>query len=146
MALKGMKMTMKGTGFRFGRAAALAAAVLMLFASAQAGEIVYEYAYVRILPDYAIYYVFDMDTMTVRQFRTNDSGALVGTFTGDMALGADICYRKDWHESFRPVSPGEMSMALITDYSGFTFEYTRTDASAAAAILEGGGYTDIRLE
>ena len=130
------------------RIAALAAAVLLLFAAFPAGAdgMVYEYAYVRMLPDYAIYYVFDMDTMTVKQFKSNDAGALSGTFTGDLVSGADIRYRKDWHESFRPVTPGDLSRALITDYSGFTFEYVLTDPAAAENLLKNGGYYDIRLE
>ena len=105
-----MKVSMMGVSSYGGkplyrRAAALAAVILALLGlfPAEADGTVYEYAYVRVLPDYAIYYVFDMDTMTVRQFKTNDAGALVGTFTGDPAVGADIRYRKDWYESFRPV-------------------------------------------
>ena len=130
------------------RAAALAAVILALLGlfPAEADGTVYEYAYVRVLPDYAIYYVFDMDTMTVRQFKTNDAGALVGTFTGDPAVGADIRYRKDWYESFRPVLPGDLSRALITDYSGFTFEYILTDPGAAAELMRTGGYYDIKLD
>ena len=130
------------------RIAALAAAFLALLAAYPAGAdgTVYEYAYVRVLPDYAIYYVFDMDTMTVRQFKTNDTGALVGTFAGDPVHGADIRYRQDWHESFRPVTPGDLSRVLITDFSGFTFEYVMTDPAAAANLMKNGGYYDIRLE
>ena len=128
--------------------AALAAAILSLFAVFPAGaeDTVYEYAFVRVLPDYAIYYVFDVDTMTVRQFKTNDAGALVGTFTGDPVFGADIRYSRDWHESFHPVTPGDLSRVLITDYSGFTFEYIQTDPFAAADLMKNGGYYDIRLE
>ena len=127
---------------------ALAAVILSLFAVFIAGaeDTVYEYAFVRVLPDYAIYYVFDVDTMTVRQFKTNDAGALVGTFTGDPVFEADIRYKKDWHESFRPVTPGNLSKVLITDYCGFTFEYVQTDPVAAANLLKTGGYYDIRLE
>ena len=111
-----------------------------------AEDAVYEYAFVRALPDYAIYYVFDLDTMTVRQFKTNDAGALVGTFTGDVVYGADIRYSRDWHEIFSPVSPGDLSRVLITDYSGFTFEYVLTDPGAAQVFLKNGGDYDIRLE
>lgn len=141
-------MYLGGGRIRYRRIAFLAAMILALAAAFPAGaeNTVYEYAYVRALPDYAIYYVFDMDTMTVRQFKTNDAGALVGTFTGDMAFGADIRYSRDWHESFFPVSPGDLSRAMITDYSGFTFEYILTDPAAAAELMKNGGYYDIRLE
>ena len=133
---------------RYRGAAFLAAVILALSAVFCAGaeNTAYEYAYVRVLPDYAIYYVFDLDTMTVRQFKTNDAGALVGIFTGDMAFGADIRYSRDWHESFVPVLPGDLSRTMITDYSGFTFEYTLTDPAAAANLMKNGGYYDIWLE
>ena len=133
---------------RYRLIAFLTALVLVLPAAFPAGaeETVYEYAYVRMLPDSAISDGFEMDTMTVRQFKTNDTVALVGTFIGDMAFGADIRYSKDWHESFFPVSPGDLSRAMITDYSGFTFEYMLTDPAAAARLMKNGGYCDIWLE
>ncbi len=113
---------------------------------AGAGGIEYDLAYVREMKDYSIYYLFDMDTHTLRQFRTNEAVALVGSFTGDPEGGMDIRFRQDWHEGLRAVSPGDRSRAVLTDFSGFTFEYVLTDVSRAAALLTGGGYTELRLE
>ncbi len=137
---------------RFGSVFTAAVLMTVLFMtitvpeSAHAEAVVYEYAYVRQMPDYGIYYLFDMDTMTVKQFKTNEPTVLVGTFTGTMQTGLDIRYRRDWHESFRLKDPPDMLWAILTDYSGFTFEYMLTDPMAAGMTLAAGGYAEIRME
>ena len=126
----------------------LAGAVLLLcaFSAAGAEEIVYDFAYVRQMADYQIYYIFDIETASVKQFKTNETTVLAGTFTGDLRTGLDIRYRQDWHESFRLKNPADMALAVLTDYSGFSFEYTLTETAPVVLLLQRGGYTEIRME
>ncbi len=138
---------MKKTGWLY-RLAVLAAALALALAAVPctAESPVYEYAYVRTLPDYAIYYLFDLETRTVRQFKTNEASVLVGTFTGDLSTDLVISYHRDWHEHFRLAVPGDEGLAVLTDFSGFSYEYTKADPAAAAAILLSGSYFEIRME
>ena len=139
---------MRGVG-ALGRLAVLLAGMILLlcaWGAAGAEEIVYDRAYVRQMADYGIYYLFDIETGTVKQFKTNESTVLVGTFTGDLRGGLDIRYRQDWHESFRLKNPTDETTAVLTDYSGFSFEYLLTDTAAAVLLLRNGSYTEIRME
>ena len=90
---------MRGVG-ALGRLAVLLAGMILLlcaWGAAGAEEIVYDRAYVRQMADYGIYYLFDIETGTVKQFKTNESTVLVGTFTGDQVdeLAYKIVERTD---------------------------------------------------
>ena len=127
--------------------AALLVMCAMCFCLSSAEEPVYDFAYVRNMKDCAIYYIFDVESGTVKQFRTNDSVILVGSFTGDLSRGAlDISYRVNWHETFTLVNPPDESLAVLTDFSGVSYEYTRVDTDAAAQLMRQGGYSEMRLE
>ena len=105
----------------------------------------YEAAYVYPLTEYSIYYLIDLDTQIVRNYTTNDTGILVGTFTGDLASGIDIYYDYDggWHEQLKYKNAGDDSAVTVTDVNGFEYEYTKTDVAEAEAVLNLPGNHDV---
>ena len=123
----------------------LCAVAALLYASALAEppETIYEYAFVLDNGEYQIYYVFDTDEMIVRNFYSNDTGVMVGTFTGDESEGFSIHWIEGWDESFQ-ISDNDK--AMLIDSSGFEWEYTIVPVEEAEAVLNQEGYKDMKLE
>lgn len=96
----------------------------------------YEYAYVRRLQDYDIYYLIDFDDMAVTYFSTNDAGSMVLPISGTLKSGIMIDYGDyGFQEHIRLKTPGSDKVIIVTDGSGFDWEYMKTDASEAETVL-----------
>ncbi len=106
---------------------------------------IYDIAYVRELNEYSLYYLFDMDNKIVRYFSTNDTGVQLGTISGEMNSGMKmyIDYGDGFSETLKYKTAHNDSIAILTDSSGFEWEYKKTDVAAAEAIIKQPGYSDI---
>lgn len=105
---------------------------------------VYEFAYKKAGPEYTLYYLIDTDEKVVRYFSTNDTGVMVGTYTGDLDKGIDILYTGgDMHEQIQFENASDDSSIILTDPSGFEWVYVKTEVSEAEEILNQDGYQDI---
>ena len=97
----------------------------------------YEYAYIRSMSDYDLYYLIDLDDKTVTYFGTNDSGSMVLPCSGDLDNGLTVDYVDDgFQEHLKFKRSGDDSILILTDSSGFDWEYTKTDISEAEAVLK----------
>ena len=100
----------------------------------------YEYAYVRRLSNYDLYYLIDLDEMTATSFGTNDSSVMVLPCSGDLESGLTIDYVDDgFQEHLRFKTSGNDTVAILTDAFGSEWEYTKTDAAQAEAVLASVG-------
>lgn len=93
-------------------------------------------AFVRKLTGYEIYYLFDLDTNTIKQFNTADTGVLVGTFTGTFNTIVTITYDYDnslWSETFQ--NNGSENLAILIDTNGCKWDYEKTDVAAVEKLL-----------
>ena len=96
----------------------------------------YEYAFVRRGPEYDLYYLIDLDEMTATYFGTNDSGLMVMPCSGDLDNGLTIDFvDEDFQERLQYKVPGDDSVAILTDGSGFEWEYARADVAEAESVL-----------
>ena len=101
-------------------------------------------AFVRKLTGYEIYYLFDLDTNTIKQFSTADTGVLVGTFTGTFNTIVTITYDYDnspWSETFQ--NNGSENLAILIDTNGFKWDYEKTDVAAVEKILSQDIYIEM---
>ena len=110
--------------------------------AAEAGDHVYEYAFIRGNMEYQMYYVFDTDDMVVRRFVTNDTGVMVGSFTGDAGTGFDITWKENWKEQFKVIDERK---AVLIDKDGAEWEYRKVSVEDAESVLNQPGYHDIKL-
>lgn len=109
-----------------------------------AEESVYEFAYKKAGPEYTLYYLIDTDEKVVRYFSTNDTGVLVGTYTGDLIEGIDILYTGgNMHEQIQFENASDDSSIILTDPAGFEWTFSKTSVSEAEEILNQDGYQDI---
>ena len=96
----------------------------------------YEYAYVRRMSNYDLYYLIDLDDMTATYFGTNDSGSMTMPCSGDLESGLTIDYADDgFQEHLQFKKSGDDSVAILTDASGFDWEYEKTDVAGAEDVL-----------
>ena len=110
--------------------------------AAEADDHVYEYAFIRGNMEYQMYYVFDTDDMVVRRFVTNDTGVMVGSFTGDAETGFEITWKENWKEKFKVLDERK---AVLIDKDGAEWEYRKVDVEDAESVLNQPGYHDIKL-
>jgi len=106
---------------------------------------VYDYAYERDLGEYSVYYMFDNDSKTVKNFSSNDTGVLNGTYTGDLDSGITITYYYDgssWNEYF-VFSGKNCERGVLTDGNGLTFDFKRTYASVLEILFNSFDFVDI---
>ena len=97
----------------------------------------YEYAYVRHLNNYDLYFLIDLDAMTVTSFGTNDSGSMVLPCTGDLNSGLTVDYVDyGFQEHLQHETPGDDSTLVLIDANGFDWEYTKTDVAKAESVLD----------
>ena len=105
----------------------------------------YDYAYERDLGEYSVYYMFDNDSKTVKNFSSNDTGVLNGTYTGDLDSGITITYYYDgssWNEYF-VFSGKNCERGVLTDGNGLTFDFKRTYASVLEILFNSFDFVDI---
>lgn len=93
----------------------------------------YDKAFIRDLPDYNLYFMFDTDAHTFVSFGTNDSGAIKGTYTGEFSEGVEICWGEEWYETF--VYSGTGKYATYIDFNGFEWEYEVCEVLSAQNVL-----------
>lgn len=96
----------------------------------------YEKAFIRDLPSYDLYMMFDEDKKEVVYFGTNDSLVMTTTYSGEFSIGIDINwekYQSGWHETF--IYKGGNKATLI-DGNKFEFEWVKYDVEKAEKILE----------
>lgn len=109
-----------------------------------ATESVYEFAYKKTGPQYTLYYLIDTDEKVVRYFSTNDTGVLVGIYSGELNDEIDILYTGgNMHEQIRFENAGDDSSIVVTGSDGFDWTYSKTNVSEAEEILNQDGYHDI---
>lgn len=100
---------------------------------------VYEYAFVLRNSNGYIYYLFDMDSSTARYFTATDTSVTTGTFTGELTSGLTVSFDvgdgSPWSEKFK--YPGAGKKAVMTDHSGFDFEFEVCEVSEAEEVLYG---------
>ena len=116
---------------------------LLSAAYAEASGSTYEYAFVRGNSEYQIYYLFDTDEGVVRNLVTNDTGVMVGTFTGSASSGFHIHWMEGWEEQFLVHDNGS---GTLIDNDGFTYDFTAASPAEAEAILGQPGFHDMELE
>lgn len=105
---------------------------------------VYEYAYKKTFTEYTLYYLIDTDEKVVRYILTNDTGVLVGTYTGDLDKGIDILYSGgEMHEQIQFENEGDDASIVVTGPDGFDSIFLKTDVSEAEEILNQDGYHDM---
>lgn len=94
----------------------------------------YELAFVRDLPSYDLYIMFDTDTQTAAQFGTDDTYLYKGPYTGDFSSGVTIAWdHGEFTEKF--VYQEGSHNGTLYDGNGFPWEYSRCDLKAAQDIL-----------
>lgn len=94
----------------------------------------YELAFVRDLPSYDLYIMFDTDTQTAAQFGTDDTYLYKGPYTGDFSSGVTIAWdHGEFTEKF-VYQEGSYNGTLY-DGNGFPWEYSRCDLKTAQDIL-----------
>ena len=95
----------------------------------------YEYACVRRMSSYDLYYLIDFDEMTVTYFSTDDS-PMVLPCTGDLSSGLTVDYVNDgFHETLKYKTPDKDSVVVLVDANGFDWEYRKVDVVEAEAAL-----------
>jgi hypothetical protein len=95
----------------------------------------YEYAYVRRMSNYDIYYLIDLDEMTATNFTTID-GPMVLLCTGDLENGLTVNYVNDgFQEHLKYKTPGSDKVLVLIDANGFDWEYTKANVKEAEAAL-----------
>ena len=96
----------------------------------------YEYAYVRRMSNYSVYYLIDLDEMTATYFGTNDSGSMIASCSGDLENGLTIDFSDyGYTEQLQFKRSGDDSVAVLIDANGLDWEYTKTDVFDAEAVL-----------
>lgn len=96
----------------------------------------YEYALVRRMSNYDLYYLIDLDEMTATYFGTNDSGSMVLPCSGDLDKGLTIDYGDEgFVEHLQYKKQGDDSVVVLIDANGFDWEYEKTDIAEAEAVL-----------
>lgn len=94
----------------------------------------YELAFVRDLPNYDLYIMFDTDTQTAAQFGTDDTYLYKGPYTGDFSSGVTIAWdHGEFTEKF--VYQEGSHNGTLYDGNGFPWEYSRCDLKTAQDIL-----------
>lgn len=94
----------------------------------------YEKAFIRDLPEYDLYFLFDTDTKEAIYFSTSDGYVMNGIYSGEFSTGIDINWVNDgWHEKFT-YKEGETT-AILVDGNGFNWEYETCNVSEAERIL-----------
>ena len=94
----------------------------------------YELAFVRDLPSYDLYIMFDTDTQTAAQFGTDDTYLYKGPYTGDFSSGVTIAWdHGEFTEKF--VYQEGSHNGTLYDGNGFPWEYSRCDLKTAQDIL-----------
>ena len=93
----------------------------------------YEKAFIRELPAYDLYLMFDTDEHIVIYFGTNDSGVMEGIYTGELSEGVEIYWDEVWHENF--IYRGTGKYATYVDFNGFEWEYEMCEVSSAQSVL-----------
>lgn len=94
----------------------------------------YELAFVRDLPSYDLYIMFDTDTQTAAQFGTDDTYLYKGSYTGDFSSGVTIAWdHGEFTEKF--VCQEGSHNGTLYDGNGFPWEYSRCDLKTAQDIL-----------
>lgn len=106
---------------------------------------IYECAYALTNNEYSVYCLFDFDRKIVRNFVTNDTGVLVGTFTGDFNSGLNIWYDYDegFGDTFKYKTANNDSIAVLIDDMGFEIEFLKANVAEAEAIINQPGYHDM---
>ena len=106
---------------------------------------IYECAYALTNNEYSVYYLFDFDQKIVRNFVTNDTGVLVGTFTGDFNSGLNIWYDYDegFGDTFKYKTANNDSIVVLIDDMGFEIEFLKASVAEAEAIINQPGYHDM---
>lgn len=95
----------------------------------------YEYAYVRRMSSYDIYYLIDLDEMTATNFTTVE-GPMVLPCTGDLENGLTVNYVNDgFQEHLKYKTPGSDKVLVLIDANGFDWEYTKANVKEAEAAL-----------
>ena len=95
----------------------------------------YEYAYVRVLPEYSCYYMFDKDESKVVYFVTSDTGVDEGTYSGDFDSGFTMNWDlggDSWSEQMKNTGDGT---AVMIDHNGFDWKYEICSVEAAQQKL-----------
>ncbi len=93
----------------------------------------YEYAFVRELSEYSIYYMFDTDANSVINFITNDGYIMRGTFSGDFSSEISINWVNDGYSEKLNINGNK---ATIIDGNGFDWEYRSCDVLSAQEELD----------
>lgn len=100
----------------------------------------YEYACVKRGPSYDLYYLIDLDEMTATSFGTNGEGSMVLPCTGSLEDGLTIDYGDEgFVEHLQYKRSGDDSVVILTDGSGFDWEFEKVDVAEAEAVLESVG-------
>lgn len=102
-------------------------------------------AIVRNCNSYSIYYLFDLDTNTVHNLSTIDTGIMVGTFTGNMESGIDITWPYDggYSEKVKEINGGKAGV-IVTDGNGSDWEYSLCDVSEIEKVESQPGYQEMK--
>lgn len=94
----------------------------------------YELAFIRDMPSYDLYFMFDTDNKKAVYFGTNDSFTDNGSYTGDFSSGITISWpHGEWKDKF-VYKNGSLS-AMLTDGNGFEWKYVKCDVLNAEKIL-----------
>ncbi len=95
----------------------------------------YEYAFIRDMSNYDLFYMFDSDTKEVVYFSSDSDYVDEGTYTGSFASGVTINWNHgQWSEKF--VYKGNGEEAIMTDGNGFEWEYELYSVDKAQKVLD----------
>lgn len=96
-----------------------------------------KHAYVNRFREYDVWYLIDLDEMTATSFSTIDS-PMVLPCEGDLDNGLTIYYigyEPDFEEHLKRKTPGDDSVVIYTDPSGFESEWKGADVAEAEEVL-----------
>ena len=92
------------------------------------------YAFRRELPAYTCYYIIDTSAQTAQFFTSDDPYAVTETYSGDVMSEQVTCYYgEDIIEYIQMNSSG--SRLTVTDYYGYTYQYSSCSLSTAENII-----------
>lgn len=93
----------------------------------------FERAFIRKLPTYDLYLMFDTDINEVVSFSSEGEYDLT-VYSGELSEGVKICWEDGWYDEF--IYKTGSNKAILIDGNGFEWEYEVCDVTTAQKILD----------